>query len=699
MIKENFNRYVFISLAMLLQGTLFASGEMGPINPKFIEWQEKQKNAVAPDILKLETSAGTKATGWIPSPLPEEVHKGYDDIAKLSSGSYPVRFDLSDPDLDLDRSDSNLTPITNQSSCGVCWAFAAYGAYEGQTSIEQIGLFDFSEQNLRYTNGTEWSNGDPCSGGNLGMVTAYLVRGSGPVDENDDPYDLSAGNTYNPNATAMRYVDNVLELPIRDFANKTDIDYIKNALSVLNRPLYVSIQVNNGTAGETGTSVWDDATKSYYCDGGGSVCSSNHAVVIVGWDDNYAAQGQTGAFIVRNSWGSGWGQNGYFYVPYNDDSIALSGTIGYYEDKEDSEINVYNIYQHDTLPAVHGWGSSGSTPYWGANRYTIEADGIVKAIGFYARYSGTEYEIRLFKSISGSGDAVTFSDQVGATQSSAATIQRGWHTIKLETPVTVAEGETLIAQVKFSNPNGWPLAIEGDYPGYIDAEYSVGESFWSGDGSNFEDVDYQMKDYITDPNVAIKVLVSRPKVKNDFNGDGKADILWKKDNGKFTVKLMDETGETGSVFVGSETAWSVEDVNDFNADGKADILWKKDNGAYTVWLMDENGKTGSIWIGTKTGWSVEGTNDFNGDNKADILWKKDNGKFTVKLMDETGETGSIFVGGETAWSVEDVNDFNADGKADILWKKDNGAYTVWTMDESGKTGSIFIGEKTDWSVQ
>ena len=82
--------------------------------------------------------------------------------------------------------------------------------------------------------------------------------------------------------------------------------------------------------------LWSDAayngtTKSYCYTGTGD---PNHDVVIVGWDDDYAAsnfsprRAGNGAFIVRNSWGSGWGASGYFYVSYYDTRFARQYTSG-----------------------------------------------------------------------------------------------------------------------------------------------------------------------------------------------------------------------------------------------------------------------------------------------------------------------------------------------------------------------------------
>jgi FG-GAP-like repeat len=90
----------------------------------------------------------------------------------------------------------------------------------------------------------------------------------------------------------------------------------------------------------------------------------------------------------------------------------------------------------------------------------------------------------------------------------------------------------------------------------------------------------------------------------DFNGDGKADILWRNASGEVDVWLMNgpSTLRTGSLGVVSND-WQIAGVGDFNGDGKADILWRNASGEVDVWLMNglsalsagSLGVVGNVW--------------------------------------------------------------------------------------------------------
>ena len=82
-------------------------------------------------------------------------------------------------------------------------------------------------------------------------------------------------------------------------------------------------------------------------------------------------------------------------------------------------------------------------------------------------------------------------------------------------------------------------------------------------------------------------------------------------------------------------SWQAKDAADFNGDGKADILWQNDSGTPAVWLMDGMNilATGPALSNPGPSWHEKAAADFNGDGKADILWQNDSGTPAVWLMD------------------------------------------------------------------
>jgi len=102
---------------------------------------------------------------------------------------------------------------------------------------------------------------------------------------------------------------------------------------------------------------------------------------------------------------------------------------------------------------------------------------------------------------------------------------------------------------------------------------------------------------------------------------------------------MNGTTLLSSTNVGANlgTSWHVKTEADFNGDGKADILWQSDSGQAAVWLMNGTSVLSSANVGPNPGptWHVKGAGDFNGDGKADILWQNDNGQAGVWLMNGT----------------------------------------------------------------
>ncbi|MDP5280172.1 VCBS repeat-containing protein, partial [Sphingomonas sp. DG1-23] len=124
--------------------------------------------------------------------------------------------------------------------------------------------------------------------------------------------------------------------------------------------------------------------------------------------------------------------------------------------------------------------------------------------------------------------------------------------------------------------------------------------------------------------------------------------------------------------------------DDFDGDGKSDILWRHDDGRSHIWEM--NGTTqvggGNTSAQLSSDWTIQGTGDFDGDGKTDLLWRSAAGESRVWTLDGTTVLSQAATNSQapTAWKVQDVADFNGDGKADILWRHDSGTTNIWLMD-------------------
>ena len=197
----------------------------------------------------------------------------------------------------------------------------------------------------------------------------------------------------------------------------------------------------------------------------------------------------------------------------------------------------------------------------------------------------------------------------------------------------------------------------------------------------------------------------------NFNGNGKADILWRHDTtGQLILWLMDGVDISDSQSIGtvSDLGWQFQQVGDFNGDSRADILWRHiTTGQLFLWLMDGFNIIGyqPIGIVSDLGWQIQKVGDFNGDSKADILWRHDTtGQLFLWLMDGTNTIGYASPGIVTDlnWQIQQVADFDGDSKADILWRHNTtGQLFLWLMDGFDIIGYQPIGTVSDlgWQIQ
>ena len=207
-----------------------------------------------------------------------------------------------------------LTEVKDQLDEGNCWAFAVTAALESCILKANGTINDLSEQNLKNIVAMFSDYGQitskPNNGGHLFMSIGYFASWLGPIFEENDVY---SSNALSLLYDAISHIQNVVFIKR---TSPTDNDDIKNAIvkygAVVANMHYSKNYLNT------------DQVSYYMPDSKGM----NHDVVVVGWDDTYSRYNfkntppGDGAFIIRNSWGPDWGEDGYFYLSYYDQSFA-----------------------------------------------------------------------------------------------------------------------------------------------------------------------------------------------------------------------------------------------------------------------------------------------------------------------------------------------------------------------------------------
>ena len=181
-------------------------------------------------------------------------------------------------------------------------------------------------------------------------------------------------------------------------------------------------------------------------------------MLIIGWDDNYPKSNfsvnvkRNGAFICQNSWGEKFGENGVFYVSY-EDALIGSSCAGY--TRVEGTENYSGIYQTDLCGWIGQAGYDSPVCYF-ANVYTAREEEKLSAVGFYATGRDTEYTVYAAEEFSGSFSLV------GKKAAASGSFQNaGYYTVNLEKEVKLEAGQRFAVAVKIETPGSiYPAATE-----------------------------------------------------------------------------------------------------------------------------------------------------------------------------------------------------------------------------------------------
>lgn len=533
------NNFVILALLLLTLSASAWANEMAPVNPAFQRYMEISKNA----------SVGETLSGRTPSPVDLSHLAGMSIFESEGKGTvFPATYDL--------RALGFVTPVKNQNPYGSCWTFSAMASLESSALRGGVAMPDYSEQFLGYFGYIDqsqsmvgfgnYSPGDfpdiMDNGGDDFKAIAILARGTGAVSEISAPHGTVAPS---PSAPVVRSLRNVYYFYYDSDTRyqKASVENIKQAL-MDHGAVSVGVYASDPMGGAWGDSPYFNSTTnaSYIPSGnadGLSVGSANHAVTVVGWNDNYSKDNfnplnrptQDGAWIVKNSWGSTWGDNGYFYLSYYD---AVLDTGAAYVGGDPATYDT--VYQYDPLGWCGSYKPSGSVnnTAWMANVFTASENSSLRAVSFYAGGVGNTYSISVYTGSSAgpvSGTKV-IDGQTGNLQAP------GYYTVPLSSPVVLTSGQSFSVVVRLATPGyDSPIAVERRIVSYSDkASASPGQSYFSSDGTSWTD----MTTIDSSANVCIKAFTSRSSFSS--YGSLKVDITpesavlagaaWSIDNGR-----------------------------------------------------------------------------------------------------------------------------------------------------------------------
>lgn len=459
---------------------------VGPVDPDFSAWRSDIAERTAAGAQVSGTVSAGHPLGYRPSPLNLEHLHGTSIVPTAEAAQdmawNPVPTEASYSLVDLGM----VTPIRDQNPYGTCWTFAAMASLESTRLMSDGVSMDLSEKYHAYFGYNDFSaeyvaydqhpvdvgeNQIYDQGGNNEISMALFSRWTGPVSEADVPYEdfsTAPGTDVQP----MRHLSAVWIVP----GGSTFTDNMKYA-------------IKNIGAVSTGM-YWDDgsynaATASFYYNGAEE---PNHQVTFVGWNDDYPRTNFTsqptanGAWLVRNSWGTGWGQSGYFWISYEDAAISLEdGAVFVSSDTDEYDA----VYCYDPLGPT-GEISLSSDTSWMANVFTASDDHALECVSFFNPGVDSTYEIYVYTGVSGAPNTgiLAMGPQSGDVPAP------GYVSLPLDSPVSLTQGEDFSIVIKLGTANVvHPVIVECPEADYSSkATASSGQSYVSLNGTTWSDL-------------------------------------------------------------------------------------------------------------------------------------------------------------------------------------------------------------------
>ena len=413
------------------------------------------------------------------------------NLVRTARASLDSRFSLKD------LIPENLV-IRNQQQTNLCWAIATLSSLETNLALSNYKqginlskVYDFSERHMEYATTREFADGainekgynrKLGSGGAYQFSFSYLTNGTGaipesemPFENNEDTIDISEiqGKTVSSEVSDMvLFADyNAVTGTERTEIMNQIKEHIQN---------YGSVQasIHGNSSNITGFNCYNNDTGAKYCSGAINH-PMDHGVSIIGWDDNYSIDNfpedskptSNGAWIVRNSWGESYGDEGYIYISYEDYNVSKQL---YGIEKASDTVNYDYIYQYDE--------------YFPPIEVTVPSSSMMLGTIFNKQSSSTEYltqvsiylpgtnTCKVYVNPNGTGMSENDLQPVTLKAGNSETISSGYHTLEFATPIELtSDSFVVVVEIQSSSNNYVILPLECpidvmDYWDYVTVE-------------------------------------------------------------------------------------------------------------------------------------------------------------------------------------------------------------------------------------